>query len=79
VELSKNRQHLERGSPGQDEEPTCDVGTKMVPIAALQTDVLPASPWHQIGPAQNQQQQSSQSSQPQWPPLAQPAWHIDHF
>ncbi|OBS71688.1 hypothetical protein A6R68_13735 [Neotoma lepida] len=32
VELSENRQPLEVGSPGQDAEPTCDEGTRKVPL-----------------------------------------------
>lgn len=32
VELSENRQPLEVGSPGQNAEPTCDEGTRKVPL-----------------------------------------------
>ncbi|XP_036028435.1 fibrosin-1-like protein isoform X8 [Onychomys torridus] len=32
AELSENRQPLEVGSPGQDAEPTCDDGTRKVPL-----------------------------------------------
>lgn len=32
AELSENRQPLELGSPGQNAEPTCDEGTKKVPL-----------------------------------------------
>lgn len=32
AELSENRQPLEVGSPGQDAEPTCDEGTRKVPL-----------------------------------------------
>ncbi|XP_041503557.1 fibrosin-1-like protein isoform X14 [Microtus oregoni] len=94
AELSENRQPLEVGSPGQNAEPTCDEGTKKVPlqpskqVCSPEGGPLPASPWHQNGPAQHQQQQQpSQSSQPQGPlpapgqpcqpqrpPLGQRAW-----
>ncbi|XP_076778462.1 fibrosin-1-like protein isoform X11 [Arvicanthis niloticus] len=94
AELSENRQPLEVGSPGQDAEPPCDEGTRKVPlqpskqVCSPEGGPLPASPWHQNGPAQHQQQQQpSQSSQPQGPlpapgqlcqpqrpPLGQRAW-----
>jgi hypothetical protein len=32
AELSENRQPLEVGSPGQDAEPSCDEGTRKVPL-----------------------------------------------
>ncbi|XP_027271679.1 fibrosin-1-like protein isoform X14 [Cricetulus griseus] len=36
AELSENRQPLEVGSPGQDAEPTCDEGTRKVPLQPSQ-------------------------------------------
>lgn len=94
AELSENRQPLEVGSPTCDAEPTCDEGTRKVPlqpskqVCSPEGGPLPASPWHQNGPTQQQQQQQpSQSSQPQGPlpapgqpcqpqrpPLGQRAW-----
>ncbi|XP_060238626.1 fibrosin-1-like protein isoform X17 [Meriones unguiculatus] len=36
AELNENRQPLEVGSPGQDTEPTCDEGTRKVPLQPSQ-------------------------------------------
>lgn len=36
AELNENRQPLELGSPGQDTEPTCDEGTRKVPLQPSQ-------------------------------------------
>ncbi|XP_051017718.1 fibrosin-1-like protein isoform X6 [Acomys russatus] len=94
AELSESRQALEAGGPGQDPEPACDEATRKVPlqpskqVCSPEGGPLPASPWYQNGPAQQQQQQQpSQSSQtqgplpapgqpcqPQRPPLGQRVW-----
>lgn len=43
AELSENRQPLEVGSPGQDAEPTCDEGTRKVPLQpSQQVSILPS-------------------------------------
>lgn len=49
AELRENRQPLEVGSPGQDAEPTCDEGTRKVPLqSSTQVSILCPS----LGPLQ---------------------------